>query len=466
MIHLEKNEIYEVEIVDISVDGSGIGKVDGIALFIKDAVIGDVVKAKIMKMKKKYGFARLMEIVTPSPHRVEPRCELHRQCGGCQIQTLDYPEQLRFKQKKVEDHLKIIGKFEDCTVEPVIGMEEPFRYRNKSQFPVARSKGSKNGAEGKLVSGFYALRTHDIIPTKDCQIGIEQNGKIVQAILRFMEKNNISAYDETTGTGLVRHILIRYSFSREEIMVCLVINGNVLPEQKKFIRSLTKIPGMTSICLSVNTEWTNVIMGRDIIYIWGKHYITDDIMGVEFRISPISFYQINSIQTEKLYEKALEFAQLKPEDTVWDLYCGIGTIGLCASSRVKKVYGVEIVSDAVRDARINAQVNHITNAKFFIGKAEEVLPNFYSSKDQVESEHPDVIIVDPPRKGCDPALLETILKVQPDRMVYVSCDSATLARDLRILADGGYQILKVQPFDMFPQTVHVESCVLLERMSN
>lgn len=507
---LQKDMELELTIEDMGVDGEGIGKAEGAALFVKDAVLGDRVRVKIMKMKKNYGYARLLEVLKPSPFRVEPKCAYHRKCGGCQIQTVDYAQQLKYKENKVRNNLKRIGGFsvknadgtgEGLAIHPVLGMDEPYFYRNKAQFPIGTDK------DGKIVTGFYASRSHNIIPNRKCYLGVELNEKILDIVISFMEKYHILAYDEATGKGLVRHVLIRFGFTTKEIMVCLVINGKKLPHGEELVSRLTEIEGMTSITLNVNEKNTNVILDEEIISLWGQDYITDYIGGIKYQISPLSFYQVNPVQTEKLYGTALKYAGLTGKETVWDLYCGIGTISLFLAQKAKQVYGVEIVAPAIEDARNNAKINGIENVTFFVGKAEEVLPEFYEkgmrdSKGRAESNgmekqqeavygqtgeleeinakeaaenkevlrkeklnmlHPDVIVVDPPRKGCDEKCLETIMKMKPERVVYVSCDSATLARDLKYLCEKGYQVKEVQPVDMFPQTGHVESVCLITR---
>ena len=455
---MNKNEVVRVVIEDIGNEGEAIGKVDGYTLFIKDAIVGDIVDAKIVKPKKSYAYARVDKIITPSPYRVTPRCTYHKQCGGCQIQALDYQKQLEFKQKKVRNNLIRIGKFEegmiDAVMEPIIGMEEPYHYRNKAQFPIGADK------EGNIITGFYAGRTHTIIPNMDCCIGDIQNEAILKIVLKYMKENQISAYNEETGKGLVRHVLIRIGHKTREIMVCLIINGKKLPASEKLVNELCKLDKMTSISFSVNTENTNVIMGKEIVKLWGKAYITDFIGAIQFQISPLSFYQVNSVQTEKLYGLALEYADLKGVETVWDLYCGIGTISLFLSQKAKQVYGVEIVPQAIEDARRNADINGIQNTEFYVGKAEEVLPQKYAE----EGIHADVIVVDPPRKGCDEQCLQTMLKMQPERIVYVSCDSATLARDLAILCEKDYRLEKVRAVDQFGHTVHVETVCLLSKL--
>ena len=431
-----------------------------------------------MKAKKNYAYARLMRVLTLSKKRVEPMCAYHKQCGGCQIQALDYQAQLTFKQNKVRNHMLRIGGFApeliDSVMEPIVGMEKPYHYRNKAQFPVGTDK------NGNLITGFYAGRTHDIIANTDCALGVKENQQILEAILDYMRVNQVTAYDEKTGKGLVRHILIRKGFTSGEIMVCMIVNGKELPAEEMLVETLKAVKGMTSIYINTNTENTNVIMGKENRVLWGQSTISDvihrrtleeiesgkDVLsdskreGITFAISPLSFYQVNPVQTEKLYSLALEYAGLTGEETVWDLYCGIGTISLFMAQRAKQVYGVEIVEQAIEDARENAKRNHIENAAFYVGKAEEVLPHLY------ETQHifADVICVDPPRKGCDEACLETIIKMAPKRIVYVSCDSATLARDLKYLCANGYELKKVRPVDQFGHTVHVETVVLLSRV--
>ena len=435
---------------------------DGYTLFIKDAVIGDVVEAKVMKAKKNYGYARLMKVITPSEYRVEPKCAFARRCGGCQIQEMSYDRQLVFKDQKIRGNLERIGGFTkeqiEAVMQPVVGMEHPFSYRNKAQFPFGTDK------EGNPITGFYAGRTHDIIANTDCALGVEQNREILEIILQYMRENKIKSYDEKTGKGLIRHALIRYGFKTKEIMVCLVVNGKKLPKAERLIEKLIQIEGMTSITISPNTRRDNVIMGDSYEILWGQGYITDYIGNVKYQISPLSFYQVNPVQTEKLYGLALEYADLKGDETVWDLYCGIGTISLFLAQKAKQVYGVEIVPQAIDDAKENAKINAIDNAEFFVGKAEEVLPEYYAEYEREhngETAHADVIVVDPPRKGCDETLLETIVKMQPEKVVYVSCDSATLARDLKYLCVNGYEITVCRGVDQFPQSVHVETVVLL-----
>ena len=425
---MKKNDLFSLKITDMGVDGEGIGKYDGMTFFVKDALIGDHIRARATKLKKNYGYARVEEIITSSPYRIEPPCPLHRRCGGCQIQALSYEQQLAFKENKVRSNLQRIGGFSKEELErvclPIVGMEHPFRYRNKAQFPVGQDK------EGNLVTGFYAARTHAIIPVEDCLLGVKENKDVLSAVKEWMYQAHIPAYDEAAGTGLVRHVLIRYGFTTEEVMVCLVINGDGLPQKDALIERLSVLPGMTSISYNINTERTNVILGKRTECIWGMPYITDYIhlrntndfsvkdTAIAYHISPQSFYQVNPVQTEKLYSTALEYAGLTGEESVWDLYCGIGTISLFLSQKAKQVYGVEIVPQAIEDAKNNAALNGITNAQFYVGKAEEVLPAFYNSNNlDAGMRHPDVIVVDPPRKGCDEQCLSTMLAMRPERIV-------------------------------------------------
>lgn len=488
----KKNDILTVPITDIGNGGEGIGRKDGYILFVKDAVIGDTVKVSITKAQKNYAYARLLKIEKPSPFRIEPPCPVARPCGGCQIQALRYDRQLAFKQNKVRADLIRIGgfaeEFVDDVLQPIIGMEEPWRYRNKAQVPVGMR-------DGEPVTGFYAGRTHYIVPMQDCLIGDAVNQKILKIITDYMKEYRVPAYDEKTGTGLIRHVLIRCGRATGQIMVCIIANGKRLPQEERLAEQLMRLPGMTSISLNINAERTNVILGKKNRVLAGTSYIEDTLQifhvcrdkskaktvktteisktqtyflpsgeEVRFRISPHSFYQVNPQQTEKLYSIALSFAGLTGRETVWDLYCGIGTISLFLARHAGKVYGVEIVPQAIEDAKENARINGIENAFFYTGKAEEVLPAYRDRmRREGNPEKVDVIVVDPPRKGCDRTCLDTMLDIAPERIVYVSCDPATLARDLKILTDGGYELKAVQPVDQFAHTVHVENCVLLEK---
>ena len=460
---IAKNDEFNLTIEDMSTDGAGIGRRNGFVWFVKDAVTGDVVTVRATRVGKSYGFARLMKIITPSRQRTEPRCPVAKQCGGCQLQMMDYHAQLRMKENMVKNDLIRIGGIpeEEINMKPILGMEEPWRYRNKAQFPIGRDR------EGRIIAGFYAARSHRIVECRDCLLGVTENKKILDIIIRFMEDHGIEPYDEERHKGLVRHVLIRKGFATGELMVCIVINGTGISGRggedlgEMLTKQLLLIPGMTSITLNVNREKTNVILGDRIINLYGEGYITDYIGSVKYHISPLSFYQVNPVQTEKLYGTALAYADLKKgTEVVWDLYCGIGTISLFLAQKAGKVYGVEIVPEAIRDARENAALNGLANTEFFVGKAEEVLPEQYE-KNHVTA---DVIVVDPPRKGLEQAVMDTMLRMAPRRIVYVSCNPATLARDLRYLLDGGYRLKKVRCCDMFPHASHVETVCLLSKL--
>jgi len=461
---IAKNDEFNLTIEDMSTDGAGIGRRNGFVWFVKDAVTGDVVTVRATKVGKSYGFARLMKIITPSRQRTEPKCPVSKQCGGCQLQMMDYHAQLRMKENMVKNDLIRIGGIpeEELNMKPILGMEEPWRYRNKAQFPIGRDR------DGRIIAGFYAARSHRIVECRDCLLGVTENKKILDIILGFMEEQGIEPYDEERHQGLVRHVLIRKGFSSGELMVCIVINGERLVNKggsdvgELLAKQLLLIPGMKSISLNVNREKTNVILGRKIINLYGEGFITDSIGGVNYRISPLSFYQVNPLQTEKLYGTALAYADLKKgTEVVWDLYCGIGTISLFLARKAGKVYGVEIVPDAIRDAKENAALNGLDNTEFFVGKAEEVLPEQYE-KNHIAA---DVIVVDPPRKGLEQAVMDTMLKMAPRRIVYVSCNPATLARDLKYLIAGGYRLKKVRCCDMFPHASHVETVAQLQRVN-
>ena len=449
---MKKDDMLEITIEDISSDGSGVGKADGFALFVKDTIPGDQVKVKIMKMKKRYGYARLMEILVPSPDRIQAPCPVARQCGGCQIQQMSYERQLTFKENKVCNNLRRLGGLDlsAMEVEPICGMEEPFHYRNKAQFPIGRDK------NGKIIAGFYAGRTHSIIANTDCLLGAEENEAILNEVISWMEVCKVEPYDEKTGKGLVRHVLIRKGFTTKELMVCLVINGRKIPQVEKLVDRLQKIEGMTAIMANVNTEQTNVILGKEIQPIWGQDYIEDYIGNVKYRISPLSFYQVNPVQTEKLYGKALEYAELTGKETVIDAYCGTGTIGLIAARNAKRVIGVELNKDAVKDARINAKENGIKNAEIYAGDAGRFMVDMASKNQKA-----DVVFMDPPRAGSDEKFLSSVIKLGPKRVVYVSCNPETLARDLKYLTGNGYQTVKIQPVDNFPFCDHIETVVKL-----
>lgn len=450
----QKNDEIELVIEDLSTDGEGIGKADGFTFFVKDTVPGDHITATVMKLKKTYGYAKLQEIKKASADRVEAQCPVAKQCGGCTLQEMSYPAQLRFKETLVRNALLRIAGFSedqiDLIMQPIIGMEDssPFRYRNKALFPVGYTVGQDD--QTHLTAGFYAARTHSLIPVDDCLLGIEENKEILERILVWMEAEENEPYDEESGEGCIRHIMIRKGFQTGEILVCLVINRPIQGGEA-LIDTLSKVPGLVGISLNFNQKKTNVIFGDRTFSFWGKPSVMDTIGDIKFEISAQSFFQVNPVQTERLYQKVLEYAALTGKEIVWDLFCGIGTISLFLAKQAKKVYGVEVVPQAVEDAKKNARINGIKNAVFYAGKAEE----------KYLSEKPDVIVIDPPRKGCELKLLYTICETAPKRIVYVSCDPATLARDLAFLCENGYRPEEVTPVDMFPMTRHVETVVLL-----
>ena len=481
-----KNDEFELEITDLGSTGEGIGKIDGYTLFVKDALIGDKVRVKVMKTKKNYGYARMLEIIEPSEYRVESECPVARQCGGCQLQHCSYEKQLSWKEEKVANCLRRIGgvpvyteeeyrKYKNAEeqqntentaesktpiiMEPILRMDKPVHYRNKAQFPVGYDK------DGNPVAGFYAGRTHSIIPQTDCLIQHECNKQIVETVLEFMKRYNVTAYDEKKNRGIVRHILTRVGKATGEVMVCLVINAKKLPYSEEFVEMIKNCGinlEIKSITVNINRENTNVILGEKIETLYGQSYIEDYIGDIKYRISPLSFYQVNPEQTKKLYQTALEFADIKEGEVVWDLYCGIGTISLFMAREAAKVCGVEIVPQAIEDAKQNAKLNNITNAEFFVGAAEDVVPTQYEkSGGRLRA---DVVTLDPPRKGCDEKLLDTVVKMAPLRIVYVSCDPGTLARDVKVLTDKGYEVKRVRACDMFGGSFHVETVVLLSQL--
>lgn len=460
-VPVEKNGEYIADVVGIGHDGEGVGRVDGFTLFIHGALPGEKIRVKVLKVKKQYGYAKLLEIMEASPDRVDAPCPIYKQCGGCQLQHLSYEAQMRWKRQLVIDNLTRIGKLqvggeqeEGVVIKPTLGMSDPWRYRNKAQVPIGLGS-----MEGGLVGGFYAQGSHRIIDMEACLIQHENNDTVVATVKRIARQLGIRPYDEESGKGLLRHVIARYGFNTGEIMVVLVTNGRDMSRVDELVGLIREeIPGVRSICQNVNVDRTNVIFGDVTKVLWGSDVIYDTIGDIRFAISARSFYQVNPVQTEVLYGKALEYAQLGGEEVVIDAYCGIGTISLFLAQNAGKVYGVEIVPEAIEDARRNALLNDVRNAVFEVGAAEEVIPAW-----KQQGVTPDVIVVDPPRKGCDAALLETIVAMQPERVVYVSCNPSTLARDLRVLEDGGYRTLEVQPVDMFPHTVHVESVALLVR---
>ena len=449
---LLKQKEYIVDIVDIGQGGVGIGKYDGFTVFVEGGLIQDKLKVKINKSKKNYAVGDIVEIINPSPFRVSRVCDDSlKDCGGCQIQELDYQKQLDIKTNEVKQVIARIGKLNDVLIHETIGMEKPFRYRNKAQFPIQ--------SINNLPSiGFYKKKSHDIVETDKCVIQHDINDKIVKIIKTYINAYNVSIYDEKSHKGLLRHLVTKVGFTTGEVMVVLVANGSKLPYLNELTSVLKEnIPGFKTLVVNVNKEKTNVILGKENIIIYGDGKINDYIGDLIFEISPLSFFQVNPLQTEVLYNKALEYADLKENDTVFDIYCGIGSISLFLAQKASKVYGIEIVSDAIKDANINAKLNNLDNVEFYVGKAEEVVPKMYN-----EGKKANVVVVDPPRKGCDEKVLDTIISMKPDRVVYVSCNPSTLARDLKYLDEHGFKCVEIQPVDMFPHTMHVECVAKLE----
>lgn len=453
---LSKNKEYVVDIVDIGQGGVGIGKYDGFTVFVDGGLINDRIKVRINKSKKNYAVGDIVEIIEESPFRVKRKCSDNlKDCGGCQIQELDYQKQLDIKTNEVKQVISRIGKLEDVVIHDTLGMEEPVRYRNKAQFPIQK-------VNNNPLIGFYKKKSHDIIPTDKCIIQHEINDKIMKIIKTYINAYKVSVYDEKTHTGVLRHLVTKVGFTTNEVMVVLVANGKKLPYLKELASVLEEnVPGFKTLVVNVNREKTNVILGRENIVVYGDGKINDYIGELVFEISPLSFFQVNPVQTEVLYNKALEYADLKENDTVFDIYCGIGSISLFLAQKATKVYGIEIVEDAIKDAKINAKLNNLNNVEFYVGKAEEVVPKMYS-----EGKTANVVVVDPPRKGCDEKVLDTIVSMKPDRVVYVSCNPSTLARDLAYLDERGYKCVEIQPVDMFPHTMHVECCAKIVKKSD
>ena len=459
---MKKNDEIILTVTAQGNDGEGIAKIDGFPVFVKDTVAGDRILAGITKAKKNYAYARLIKLLEPSEDRVEPLCPVSKRCGGCTLQAMSYEAQLRYKEQKVYDCLRRIGGLSEEelleSAESIQGMDMPLRYRNKAQYPVGRSK------DGRTVAGFFAANSHSIVECEDCLLLPPEFGRIAAAITGYMEKNSIQPYDEVSGRGLIRHILIRKGFGTGQIMVCLVINGKKLPQEEKLVEALTIIPAETDICsivLNTNTDKTNVIMGTETRTIYGKDHIEDELCGLRFRISANAFYQVNPVQAALLYQKAVEYCGLTGEEEVWDICSGIGTITLLLAAHSKKVHGIEIVPDAVKDSIANAKLNSIKNAEFICADVTKYVRNI-SSDTEI---HADVVVVDPPRKGLSPEVLEAIASIHPSRIVYVSCEPATLARDLKFLAAHGYGLKKYKPYDQFCETGHVETVVLLTKQN-
>ncbi len=454
---ISKNQTVTLSVTDMTENGEGIGRASGYPLFVKDSVPGDTIEAIVTKTGKTYGYGRVLKVLEPSPDRITPLCPVAAPCGGCQLQALSYPTQLAWKEGKVRAAMTRLGGFADPPMLPILGAESPVAYRNKVQLPVGET------ADGRLIAGYYAAHSHRIVACEKCLLDNDEGfARIRDIVLAFCEENGLRAYNEASGKGLLRHILIRHAAHTGEWMVSLVINGRSIPKRADLVNRLLELPGMTDISLCVNTERTNVILGTEIIRLYGPGYITEMIGSLKFRLSPLAFFQVNTAQTEVLYAEALEAAALSGAETVWDLYCGTGTISLFLARKAAKVYGVEIVAPAIDNARENARLNGIGNAEFFVGKSEEVYPEMVLS---CRTPAPDAVVLDPPRKGCEKALLDAILRVPPRRIVYVSCNPATLARDCKILAAGGFHLDSVRPVDLFPMTVHTEAVAKLSKLN-
>ena len=448
---VERNDDIVLEIDALGAEGEGIGRVDGYALFVPGALPGERVQAHVIKANSGYGVAKLVEIINPAPERVNPPCAIFGKCGGCTLQHLDYSAQLAYKRKVVEDALTRLGGLKDITVSPVIGMDEPWQYRNKGSFPLAE-------IDGRVQAGFFAPRSHRLIPTEDCLIQQESGLIAMLAVRDWANEHGVAAYDEKTGRGLIRHVVMRTTVNGE-VMAVLVSTSASIPEKKALIETLRdRVEGLASIYLNIQKGQTNVILGTDYRLLWGEPYITETLCDLSFSISPASFLQVNPVQTEKLYEKAIELLALNGNERVVDAYCGIGTITLLLARHAKEVVGIENVPEAVEDAKRNAEQNSIQNARFLCAPAEEALPKLLADGFKV-----DALLLDPPRKGAEEAFLRAVIESGVQRVVYISCNPATLARDCKILSEGGYKVEAVQPFDLFPQTAHTETVCLLKR---
>lgn len=448
---VEKGKVYTADIIDLGTDGEGIGKINGFTVFVAGAAPEEKVRVRINKVKKNFCFGELEEIVESSPYRVEPVCQCAGECGGCTLEHIKYEKQLEIKQKRVKDVLERIGGLKNVCVLKTAGMENPYFYRNKMQFPVAK-------INGKAQFGFYSVKSHKIVPFEKCYIADERNDAIAKAVKEYIDECNISVYDRAVYKGLIRHVVTRIGHKSSEIMVMIVINGKTLPKKEILLEKLLKIDGMKTVVINENTEKTSLITGRKNTAVYGNGYISDYIGNIKFDISAASFYQVNSVQTEKLYSHAVEAAQLSGSETVLDIYCGIGTISLFMAQKAKKVIGVEIVEEAIKDAKHNAQINGIKNTEFIVGSAEDIIPKIYDKGIKA-----DVVVIDPPRKGCDNVVLDTIVKMQPKKIVYVSCEPSTFARDLKILCQNGYKMGDVQPVDQFCHSMNVEAVCCLTK---
>jgi len=454
-----KNEFYELEIVSLGANGEGIGRKDGYTLFVRGAIPGDLIKMKVIKVKKKYGIGIIDTILSPSLDRVEPLCPIANKCGGCNIQHMSYEAQLKYKENLIAESLVRIGGLDDADIrsklEPIIGASEPYYYRNKVQYPVRDNHGG-------IEIGFYAKGSHRIVETPRCYIQDVYNEEIVKTVRSFMMEHHVPAYNEELQKGLIRHIVIRKSHEKDVFHVTIVINGRKLPKVEILTNELMDLDKVEAVSLNINMENTNVVLGSTIINMAGPEYLEDNIKEIKYHISQKSFYQVNPQQTVKLYEKALEYAALTGNETVYDLYCGIGTISLFLAKQAKEVYGVEVVEEAILDAKENAKLNEIENVHFYVGKAEEVMPRLFKEKEITA----DVVVVDPPRKGCEESLLDAIIQMGVSKMIYVSCDPGTLARDVKYLVANGYYLDKICGVDMFSHSVHVETVVRISKIDS
>ncbi|WP_020008045.1 23S rRNA (uracil(1939)-C(5))-methyltransferase RlmD [Salinicoccus albus] len=450
MTTVSKNEYYTAVVSDYTHEGMGVVKVDNYPVFIPDVLKGEEIELKVVKANKKFGFGRLINVNTASKNRVTPPCEYYYQCGGCQIQTMNYEEQKQFKKTVADKSINHMAKL-DKEINDTVSMDVPMYYRNKSQIPVKLK-------DGKIEMGFYRPRSHDIVDIDHCLIQKGIHNQLMVFIKEELNREKVSVYDEAVHQGLLRHVIIRSNSDDSEVQIAFVTNGKKNIFQNINDRIIENFPSVTSIVQNINTEQTNVIFGDKTNILKGKEYITDTILGKTFKVRVRSFYQVNHEQTEKLYKKAIETAELKGDETIIDTYCGIGTIGLGAADKAGKIIGIESIESAVEDAKENAQLNGVHNAEYHLGKSEDVMTRLTA-----EGVEPDVVFVDPPRKGCHPEFLEALAEVQPEKIVYISCNPSTLQRDLKYLNQHGYEVSPVTPVDMFPQTKHVEACVLLQR---
>ena len=450
-MQVEKNKEYIVDIIDNGFEGEGIAKIDGFTIFIPNTIKGERVKILIVKVLKSHAFGKSLEIIKSSEHRKVSDCKTYKRCGGCDLRHVEYKETLKMKQNAVQSLVNKTLK-ERIEVEETVGMENPLFYRNKAQYPVGLQK------QGTPIIGVFANRTHQIIPIKECLIQNKESQELAKFVLEIIKKNRISVYDENSRKGLIRHIVTKVGLKSNEVMLVLVINGREIPKENELVKEvLEKFPNVKSIVKNINTKNTNVIMGKENINLYGNGYIKDILGDYVFKISPLSFYQVNPVQAEKLYNIGVEAAEISKDDVVFDLYCGIGTISLFMAKYAKKVYGIEIVEEAIEDAKENAKINKVDNTEFIAGDVEVILDNLINNKKII----PDVIMIDPPRKGLDNKSVENILKVSPKKLVYISCNPATLVRDLSKLEEK-YKIKMIRPVDMFPFSKHVEVCALLE----